>query len=859
MPPLAGMGQGYGQDANDGSQDVGERGERGYRRRKLAAMAGNLYRTGQQAVTDFRDSYAQSRVWGLDDAGANESMHIPGAFPHAAIVHQGNEQMVLFPSYGKKHTKADWNPAAGNHPASECPEQKDEDWWRRQWERHEDEKAVVDVDVRGWIYSPHVGPMTRRNRILIGLARQLSGIPAPRTDPASGSNTSGESTPRGGIAGELRTQHQIHQAIHDQEKIARKAAVIEKRGQEEKRVAYAGGYSEQPKEGSGLGGGGVIDAANTSRRHRRPGSCTPDSAPGSPSLVARQPSGAGAGAGELTEAELMVANANLMARVAPFLTNPLVAMPITMFFYNDSESQSKTVLTDDAGHFNVRAALHFVPTHVRVLANEELSATQEVKITHPAGISLISDIDDTVKRSNIASGAREIFRNTFVRELDDLCIDGVREWYTDMHQMGVSMHYCSNSPWQLYPVLATYFKIAGLPPGSLHLKQYSGMLQGIFEPVAERKKTTLNRLIKDFPRRKFLLVGDSGEADLEVYTELALANPGRVLAIFIRDVTTPENTACGFFDPTFPDFAQRKMSSITLDDGRFSSDPTKRKPGISRQNSAPAAGAADTTSERNRTTAGPVMGTLIDFAEEPEADSGEAAQIKPQQQQRNGPVQRTAQALGARKPPPPRPAKPAALRSAPALGNDVPSTNNTKTGMLPPPPPKPRRPQGPGVGLGIAGPQPLPTTSSIAGQEQTTPPSKQTPPPPPLPRRSTGLRSLSPRLFGRNPSSSNADVDYDPLPPSAAGPPPLGFNYYRSGPQSGSRSGSRSSTPSGSPTLGPQPGIVNKKLELWRRRLLRAHEQLHEQGVALYTWRTGHDVAAEAAGLVKRAQEGMRR
>lgn len=52
---------------------------------------------------------------------------------------------------------------------------------------------------------------------------------------------------------------------------------------------------------------------------------------------------------------------------------------------------------------------------------------------------------------------------------------------------------------------------------------------------------------------------------------------------------------------------------------------------------------------------------------------------------------------------------------------------------------------------------------------------------------------------------------------------------------------------------------MNKKLELWRRRLARAHEQLDSQGVALYTWRTGHDVIAEAVGIVKLAQEGMKR
>jgi phosphatidate phosphatase APP1 len=64
-------------------------------------------------------------------------------------------------------------------------------------------------------------------------------------------------------------------------------------------------------------------------------------------------------------------------------------------------------------------------------------------------------------------------------------------------------------------------------------------LQGIFEPVAERKKGTLERILRDFPGRKFLLVGDSGEADLEVYTDVVLANPGRILGY----VTTAPNSS----------------------------------------------------------------------------------------------------------------------------------------------------------------------------------------------------------------------------------------------------------------------------------------------------------------------------
>lgn len=81
---------------------------------------------------------------------------------------------------------------------------------------------------------------------------------------------------------------------------------------------------------------------------------------------------------------------------------------------------------------------------------------------------------------------------------------------------------------------------AGLPRGgSVQLKQYSGMISGIWENAADKKRAGVEGILRDFPGRKFVLVGDSGEQDLELYTEIAIQFRGQVLGIFIRDVTTP--------------------------------------------------------------------------------------------------------------------------------------------------------------------------------------------------------------------------------------------------------------------------------------------------------------------------------
>ncbi|KAL6703303.1 hypothetical protein ACN47E_010010 [Coniothyrium glycines] len=527
--------------------------EPGGRRRKLAGYL--------KAANELRQTYTEQYApnWSSKEASYEHNDDTPSTFPDAAIVRSGEEEMILFPSYARKHIKRkpEAQPGTIQEVSGEGRDVRDStgagdaEFWKQQWENYEDDNAVVDVDVRGWIYSPHKGQMTRKQRLFIGLARQLVGVSAPPAASTLSSSSRDPSPSRHGF----RERAHLRDARRDEEFTAREAEQILRRGQKEAETAAKGAYSEKPAQDllddtqlyrtESKTSVRTSNASNNQQLSHRTSNASLDSIENIKPVQKRaswqQPS-------DMSAAELAEANARLMARLRHFLAMPMANAPISVFFYNDKISKQRTVYTDASGHFSMSAALDFVPTTVRILASDKLSATEEVIVTGARGISVISDIDDTIKHSAIGSGAREIFRNVFIRDLYDLTIDGVREWYNRMAEMGVKFHYVSNSPWQLYPLIAKYFSLAGLPPGSFHLKQYSGMLQGIFEPVAERKKVTLDKIARDFPDRRFILVGDSGEADLEVYTDFVLENPGRVVAVFIRDVTTTDGP--DFFDPS---------------------------------------------------------------------------------------------------------------------------------------------------------------------------------------------------------------------------------------------------------------------------------------------------------------------
>jgi len=240
-------------------------------------------------------------------------------------------------------------------------------------------------------------------------------------------------------------------------------------------------------------------------------------------------------------------DATLSLRLTPFMLQPVSNRTLRVTLYSSKGTiSSQEVVTTSSGHFSSRIGTWTMPSAISVEVDKDLSLSEPVVVEETKGVSVISDIDDTIKHSAIYLGAKEVFRNTFLRNLSELRVKGVSEWYSALKDLNVSIHYVSNAPWQLYPVLKEFLFIAGLPAGSIHLKHYSGVLQGIFEPTAGRKRLSIIKVVEDFPERKFVLVGDSGEMDLEVYTDIALLHPHQVIGIYIRDVTTEQERR--FFD-----------------------------------------------------------------------------------------------------------------------------------------------------------------------------------------------------------------------------------------------------------------------------------------------------------------------
>jgi hypothetical protein len=173
-------------------------------------------------------------------------------------------------------------------------------------------------------------------------------------------------------------------------------------------------------------------------------------------------------------------------------------------------------------------------------------AIGHVQVVPPSGISVISDLDDTIKISNVLD-RKELLQNTFLREF--VPVPGMPELYCRWKSSGAIFHYVSGSPWQLYPELKKFMDSRGFPKGSFALKDFrvkDRTFFNLFSSPEKGKKPAIESIITRFPDRQFILVGDSGERDPEIYGDAARRFPRQVVRIFIRNVPDSDVSADRF-------------------------------------------------------------------------------------------------------------------------------------------------------------------------------------------------------------------------------------------------------------------------------------------------------------------------
>jgi phosphatidate phosphatase APP1 len=158
-----------------------------------------------------------------------------------------------------------------------------------------------------------------------------------------------------------------------------------------------------------------------------------------------------------------------------------------------------------------------------------------------AEYGIISDIDDTVVKTS-ATSLLAMSRNTFLNNAHSrLPFAGVSEFYRAL-QLGRNgmrnnpFFYVSSSPWNLYDLLIDFLDLNNIPEGPLLLRDFGLEKDNTTSSHMGHKFREIENILMTYPHLKFVLIGDSGQEDPVIYREVVKKFPGRVLAIYIRDV-----------------------------------------------------------------------------------------------------------------------------------------------------------------------------------------------------------------------------------------------------------------------------------------------------------------------------------
>ncbi len=161
----------------------------------------------------------------------------------------------------------------------------------------------------------------------------------------------------------------------------------------------------------------------------------------------------------------------------------------------------------------------------------------KVQLLEARGTSIISDIDDTIRVSNVGQ-RRELIEGTFLRRF--VAAPGMPKLYRRWAAEGAAFHYVSAGPWQLFAPLEQFRIAEDFPAGSFDMQLFrwkDRTVLNLISPPDELKRPAIETLLARFPERKFICVGDSGQSDPELYGGLARRHAGQILRIFIRNVT----------------------------------------------------------------------------------------------------------------------------------------------------------------------------------------------------------------------------------------------------------------------------------------------------------------------------------
>jgi phosphatidate phosphatase APP1 len=211
------------------------------------------------------------------------------------------------------------------------------------------------------------------------------------------------------------------------------------------------------------------------------------------------------------------------------------------------------IASDRDGYFRVHMRPAQPPRMDRLWHEMPIELLQPIRIATAGQIFLppstcrfvvISDIDDTIMETGVANKLKMLWNLFMQGAASRVAFPGVAALLQALHH-GASgreanpLLYVSRGPWSIYEILDEFFHLHRIPIGPiLFLREWGLTLQSPLPRRApEHKLELIRNMLALYRELPFVLIGDSGQRDPEIYTQIVREHPGRVLSIYIRNVS----------------------------------------------------------------------------------------------------------------------------------------------------------------------------------------------------------------------------------------------------------------------------------------------------------------------------------
>jgi phosphatidate phosphatase APP1 len=211
------------------------------------------------------------------------------------------------------------------------------------------------------------------------------------------------------------------------------------------------------------------------------------------------------------------------------------------YFKIDAQLEGLSALTNDNGWLSFEVAYDDVNIK-RSIQNSNRFPGELLIPNAKAEYGVISDIDDTIIHTGVVSTLKwkVLINSIFKSATSRIPLEGAADFYHKLHRGSSGKHanpifYVSHSPWNLYRYLEFFLKQNTFPKGPILLRSFKDIFKKKSGDRPQKHIEILN-ILKAYPELKFILIGDSGEKDADIYMDVANEFPLQVAAIYLRSV-----------------------------------------------------------------------------------------------------------------------------------------------------------------------------------------------------------------------------------------------------------------------------------------------------------------------------------